>query len=89
MEKIPGKAEDQDQRESTDKRNYRPRKRNDKERKPSRHEHGNGQEFRGQHDELKSFVYTYDSAARANQYDKTTEKVAEWVKKDLSFSMDT
>lgn len=33
-------------------------------------------------------MYTYDSFERQNKYDKTTEKVAQWVKKELNFSMD-
>lgn len=44
--------------------------------------------FRGDHEDLQGHVYTYDSAARANQYDRTTEKISQWAKKELSFPMD-
>lgn len=33
-------------------------------------------------------MYTYDEATRADQYDNTTKKIAQWVKKDLQFSID-
>lgn len=89
MEKTQVKQENKETREIQDKKNNRFTKRYDKDRKPNRHEHGNTQPFHGNHDELKGFVYTYDSYARADQYDRTTEKVADWVKKELLFSMDT
>lgn len=44
--------------------------------------------FRGDHKDLQGFTYTYDSAARANQYDKTTKKITEWVEKELTFCKD-
>lgn len=33
-------------------------------------------------------MYTYDSVARAKQYEKTTKKISEWVEKELTFSKD-
>lgn len=62
------------------------KRRNDKSRKSVRLV--NGDTFRGDHKDLLGYVYTYDSAARANQYEKTTEKVAQWAKKELAFNMD-
>lgn len=44
--------------------------------------------FRGEHEDLKGYVYTYDEAARADQYDKTTKQIGQWVKKELQFSID-
>lgn len=90
MDKPTMKQEDKAQRENDERKGHRQhqKKRFDRDRKPQSHGHGNSQPFRGEHEDLKGFVYTYDSAARANQYEKTTEKVAEWTKKELSFCMD-
>lgn len=44
--------------------------------------------FHGEHEDLKGFVYTYDEAARADQYEKTTKQIGQWVKKELQFSID-
>lgn len=44
--------------------------------------------FRGKHKELQGHVYTYDNAARAYQYSKTTDAITEWVKMNLKFPMD-
>lgn len=44
--------------------------------------------FRGDHKDLQGHVYTYDSAARANQYEKTTKKITEWAERELPFVQD-
>lgn len=83
MTKVEPKVEDEP-RETEQKNNYRR-----KVEKPRRNGRGNNDStFQGDHEELQGFVYTYDTLARANQFDKTTEKVGQWVKKNLSFNMD-
>lgn len=77
MTKVEPKVEDE-LRETEQKNN-----------KPRRNGRGNNDNtFQGDHQELQGFVYTYDTQARPNQFDKTTEKVGQWVKKNLSFNMD-
>jgi len=39
--------------------------------------------FRGKHKDLAGWVYTYDTAARAYQYAKTTEAIADWVQVNM------
>lgn len=82
--KLENEARETGERNQPDKANTR--RRGDKARKSYRST--NAEAFSGDHEDLHGFVYTYDSHARANQYDKTTERVAQWVKKELSFNMD-
>lgn len=44
--------------------------------------------FRGKHKDLQGWIYLYDTAARAYQYNKTTEAITDWVKMNLKFPMD-
>lgn len=44
--------------------------------------------FRGEHKDLHGYVYEYDTTARPNQYDKTTERIAQWAKQNLDHSLD-
>lgn len=44
--------------------------------------------FCGKHKDLQGWVYTYDTAARAYQYAKTTEAITEWVKLNMRYPMD-
>lgn len=88
MDKAEVNQEDKNPREITDKKNYRHKKRFDKDKKSNHQSHGSTQVFRGDHEQLKGHVYTYDANARPNQYDKTTEKIRDWAKKELAFSMD-
>lgn len=63
------------------------RRRNDR---PHKHLHHvpPSKAFCGDKPDLRGWVHVYDSAARANQYDKTTEAIAKHVKKTFSFSRD-
>lgn len=44
--------------------------------------------FRGEHKDLHGYVYEYDTTARPNQYDKTTERIGQWAKQNLDHSLD-
>eukprot|EP00178_Gracilaria_changii_P019663 TRINITY_DN569_c2_g1_i2.p1 TRINITY_DN569_c2_g1~~TRINITY_DN569_c2_g1_i2.p1 ORF type:complete len:106 (+),score=5.06 TRINITY_DN569_c2_g1_i2:52-369(+) len=44
--------------------------------------------FRGKHKDLYGWTSTYDTVARAYQYNKTTKAIAEWIKLNLKFPMD-
>lgn len=48
----------------------------------------NAESFRGAHRDFYGFVYTYDAQTRADQYDTTTKKVAEWAETNLLFNND-
>ena len=62
------------------------RRRSDRSKRQQRN--ANAETFRGDHEDLSGHVYTYDSAARTNQYEKTSEKIAQWTKREMSFPMD-
>lgn len=84
MENLSEEKERNQPREN-DQTDHR-KKRADRNRRPNHTGHPDG--FRGDHKDLQGFVYTYDSTARANQYEKTTKKISEWVEKELAFSKD-
>lgn len=44
--------------------------------------------FRGEHKDLHGFIYDYDTTARPNQYEKTTERIGQWAKQNLDHSLD-
>lgn len=52
------------------------RRRNEKSKKQGRL----GITFRGEHKDLQGYIYTYDTTARPNQYDQTTDRIGQWVK---------
>lgn len=41
-----------------------------------------GETFKGNNEDLEGFVYTYDGHAKASQFQKTTEKIGEWAKRN-------
>lgn len=79
------KQKGKDRRENNEHRDNDSRK-GERSRKWGRPSHNTT--FQGDHDELNGFLYTYDSNARANQFNKTTKKIAQWANKELMFSFD-
>lgn len=82
------KTEDGDAREATSGREHKRRQDRDRQRNTTRQQTPTAEVFRGKHKDLQGSVYTYDSSARAYQYNKTTDAIAEWVKLNLKFPMD-
>lgn len=85
--KVDVKREDKDQRETFDRKGHHVRKKNDKHRRQGRRP-ADKDGFKGENKDLVGYVYTYDSAARADQYEKTTEHIAEYLKNDMAFPND-
>lgn len=85
--KVDVKKEDREQRESFDHKGQYVRKKNHKFRRQG-HRHRDADNFKGDNTELAGYVYTYDSVARADQYEKTTEHIAEYLKHELLFPDD-
>lgn len=81
------KREDKDQRETFDHKGHHVKKKNDRYRRQDRRP-GEKESFKGEHKELVGYVYTYDSVSRADQYEKTTEYVAEYLKHEMPFPDD-
>ena len=74
---------------SASEHNKRNRSRRRRGSEHSSHAHAPALEsFRGEHEDLRGWVYTYDTSARAYQYTKTTEAITKWVKRNLKWSSD-
>lgn len=81
--------EDKDARETTNgDRDHKRRHERDRQRNDDRKLAPSGEAFRGRHKDLMGSVYTYEAAAQAYQYNKTTDAIAAWVKLNLKFPMD-
>lgn len=86
--KTEFKKEEKESRETTDRNGHHTKRRYDKPKRRFDNRVDNTGTFKGQHKELAGYIYTYDSATRASQYEKTTERIADWLKSELGFPMD-
>lgn len=83
MEKVKQEMRE----ENHDRRDKKRQNDRDRQRRPERQQLAL-ETFRGKHKDLQGWVYTYDNAARAYQYAKTTEAITEWVKCNMRYPMD-
>ena len=82
------KQENKEVRNGKDDGRDQKKRHRDRTRKNNQNHHTSMEIFRGKHKDLLGWVYTYDNAARAYQYSKTTEAIAEWVMTNLPYPLD-